>query len=405
MNGRMFAVFAGIMGVVAATASAGTGPRAQAAVSQDQPDLISVGQKIKIPSKILNETREVWIALPPGYKDGGDRYPLLLQLGGEANFLYSAAIVDVLSKNNHIPRIIVAALLDPTPRHHYRDSTPTKVDYLPASGGAPQFLSFLKEELIPALDAGFRTEPLRILCGHGLSGLFSISALLESPGTFGAVLSDGASLSYDNSVFFKNAEAKLADPRLRGSLFLGVGNELETIPSNQALAALLTKKAPPSLSWTLEILNDEDQGTASLPVFYRGLKWLFRDWRLPVEVAGKGLDAVKAHNRALSEKMGFEIPVSENTLSMRGFQLIREQRFGDAEVVFNLNASAYPESPNVYQNLAFLSERMKQWEKAAAFYEKAAEKAAAVKPELAPLFRMQAEQAKRRIKSIRTDSK
>jgi len=372
------------------------GLSARAAAPQEKPDLITAGQKFQINSKILSEPREVWIGLPTGYENSQDRYPVLLQLGGGLHFLYSKAIVDVLARNDHIPPIIIAALPDPTPNHHYRDSTPTRVEYLPASGGAPLFLKFLKEELIPYLEAGFRTRPFRILCGHGLSGLFAVYALLESPGTFGAAITDGASLTYDGSFILKTAEAKLADFRLRGSLFLGVGNELETIPGLQALAGLLEKKAPPGLQWKMEVEKDEDQGTASLPVFYKGLKWLCGDWRLPVEVAAQGMDAVRIYCAGLSKKYGYDIPVTENTLSGRGFQLLREQRFDDAARLFLLNARTYPDSHQVYHNLAMLYERMKDWKKAAAYYEQAAEKAGPTQPELAKFYRMQAERLKKR---------
>jgi predicted alpha/beta superfamily hydrolase len=372
------------------------GPFVRAAAAQEKPDSITVGRKLLIVSKILNETREVWIALPAGYENSRERFPVLFQLGGSLHFMYSSAVVDLLSRNDHIPPMIVAALLDPTPRHHYRDSTPTKVDYLPASGGASQFLTFLNGELIPYLEASFRTRPFRILCGHGLSGLFAVYALLESPGTFGAIITDGASLTYDGSVILKAAETKLADPRLRGSLFLGVGNELETIPGLQALADLLEKKAPPGLEWKMEVEKDEDQGTASLPVFFKGLKWLYRDWRLPVEVAAKGMDAVKAYCAGLSRKYGYDIPVTEKTLAARGFQLIREQRFDDAAGLFMLNARTYPDSHQVYHNLALLYERLKDWKKAAAYYEKAAEKAGPTQPELENFYRMQAERLKKR---------
>jgi hypothetical protein len=143
-------------------------------VGQAGSDLVAIGQKFKIESKILGETREVWIRLPQGYENSQEKYPLLIQLGGGAHFLYSAGVVDILSRNDHIPKMIVAAVADPTPRHHYRDSTPTKVDYLPDSGGASKFLQFIKEELLTALGVGYRVQPFRILCGHGLSGLFAV---------------------------------------------------------------------------------------------------------------------------------------------------------------------------------------------------------------------------------------
>jgi len=365
---------------------------------QDFEPAVSLGRKMIIESAILGEKREVWIVLPTGYENSSDRYSVLIQLGGRANFLHTAATVDVLSRNDIIPRLITVAVIDPSPNHHYRDSTPTRVDYLPTSGGAPLFLRFLKEELIPVLEKDYRVRPFRVLGGHGLSGFFAVYALLESPGTFFAAITDGASMTYDDSAFLKATAGKSFDPGLRGSLYLGVGSERETIPGLQALVGTLEKNAPSNLEWKLDTLEGEDQGTAALLALYRGLKWIFRDWILPVDVARGGKTAIAARNADLSRRYGYDIPVTESTLSIRGFQLIREQRFEEAKLLFSLNTEAYPESSNVYFNQAFLFERMKRWDWAAAAYDKAAEKAAVSQPDLAKYFRMQAETARRRIR-------
>jgi predicted alpha/beta superfamily hydrolase len=369
-----------------------TTPAAQA---QERPEPLLSGVKVQLASKVLEETRDVWVVVPAGYENGQERYPVLIQLGDLAHLRYSVPIVDVLARNGHIPAMIVVACPDPTPRHHYRDSTPTAVDYLPASGGAPRFLKFLKEELIPYLEANFRTRPYRVLCGHGLSGLFAVYATLESPGTFGGVIADGASLTYDGSAILKAAEARLADPRVRGSIYFGAGNEAETVPGLQAFVRLLERRVHAGLEWALGVEADEDQGTAAVPVFHKGLKWLFRTWRIPVEAAAEGIDAVRAYYAGLSEKYGYDIPVTEGTLSGRGFQLIREQRFEDAAVVLEVNARAYPGSSRVYQDLATLYERTRDWTRAAESYERAAEKAGPAQPDLAKFYRAQAERLRK----------
>lgn len=365
---------------------------------QNASDVVAAGRILRLESKILGEAREVWLRLPPGYDQATDRYPVLIQLGAAAHFLYSAAVVDLLSGNDHIPKMIVAAVADPTPRHHYRDSTPTKVDYLPASGGASLFLRFLKEELVPALESGYRTRPFRLLCGHGLSGLFALYALLEAPETFRACLTDGASLAYDDSALLKRLEASGSGAGLRGLLYLGVGNEQETLPPLRRLAAWLSRSGAPGLEWTLRIEADEDQGTAALPVFHQGLKWIFRDWRIPVETIRQGWEAVRAHVEALSKRYGYDVPLTAATLSGRGFGLLREQRFEEAGLTLELNARTFPDLPDVHHHLAVLAERMKKWEQAAAHYDAAAAKASA-QPPLAQFYRSQAEGARRRIKS------
>ncbi len=186
------------------------------AAAQEKPDTLNVGQRHELSSTILNEKRDLWVALPAGYGDNpGERYPVILQLGDLSHFRYSAPLVDVLSRNGHIPKCLVIAIPDPTPRHHYRDSTPTKVDYLPASGGALPFLDFLKTELLPYIDGHFRTEPFRIICGHGLSGMFAAWALADPAGTFGAAVTDSASLTFDNSRLIEDWAVRL-HPRSPG---------------------------------------------------------------------------------------------------------------------------------------------------------------------------------------------
>ena len=370
------------------------GLRAGSAQAQDKPEPLLAGRKLQLASKVLEETRDVWVVPPAGYEGGRERYPVLIQLGSVSHMQYSVPIVELLARNGHIPAMIVVACPEPTPGHHYRDSTPTAVDYLPASGGAPRFLRFLREELVPYLEENFRTQPYRVLCGHGLSGLFAVYAVLESPGSFGGVITDGASLTYDGSVILKMAEAKLADPRVRGSIYLGAGNETETVPGLQAFVRLLERGVHPGLEWTLEVERDEDQGTAAVPAFFGGLKWLYKAWRIPVEAA-RGLDAVRAYYAGLSEKYGYDIPVTEKTLAGRGLQLIREQRFEDAAAVLKLNSQAFPDSPQVYHTLATLYERMKDWRQAAANYEMAAEKAGPAQPDLAKYFRAQAERLRK----------
>lgn len=393
---RILAWPAAVLALAAVLPAWGGPPMTPAAQAQEKPEPLLTGAKVQLASKVLEETREVWVVLPAGYEDGQDRYPVLIQLGDLAHVRYSAPIVDVLARNDHIPAMIVVACPEPTPRHHYRDSTPTAVDYLPGSGGANKFLAFLRDELIPYLEANFRTQPCRVLCGHGLSGLFAVHAVLESPGTFGGVIADGASLTYDGSAVLKTAEAKLADPRVRGSIYLGAGNEAETVPGLQAFVRLLERRVHPGLEWALEAERDEDQGTAAVPTFYKGLKWLFRAWRIPVEAAAKGIDAVRAYYAGLSEKFGYDIPVTERTLSGRGFQLIREQRFAEAAALLEANARAYPDSFRARQDLAVLYERTRDWARAAASYEAAAEKAGPAQPELAKFFRAQAERLKKR---------
>ena len=62
-----------------------------------------------------------------------------------------------------------------------RDLTPTAVANYPGSGRAEDFAGFLRNELVPYVDATYRTRPRadeRCLMGHSLAGLFTWYAAL-----------------------------------------------------------------------------------------------------------------------------------------------------------------------------------------------------------------------------------
>lgn len=51
--------------------------------------ILKIGHKLTIHSKILNETRDAWVYLPPNYSDKyfqAGRYPVLYILDGDAHF-------------------------------------------------------------------------------------------------------------------------------------------------------------------------------------------------------------------------------------------------------------------------------------------------------------------------------
>ena len=50
----------------------------------------------------------------------------------------------------------------------------------------PAFFSFLKTELLPHIDAAYRTAPYRVFVGHSLGGITTIDALYAIPETFNA---------------------------------------------------------------------------------------------------------------------------------------------------------------------------------------------------------------------------
>ena len=100
-------------------------------------------------------------------------------LDGNFFFLPTAGLVEFLSKINNAPKMIVAAILSPDRMHDLSTS--------PGAGGA-EFTAFLKDELLPYMNANYRTEPYSIFIGHSLGGHFVVHTLLSEPELFDAYI-------------------------------------------------------------------------------------------------------------------------------------------------------------------------------------------------------------------------
>ncbi len=124
-------------------------------------------------SATVGDTYQLVVRLPPGYDDSSDVYPVLVQLdalqsGGQFNI--TAGHASELASEGAIPEIIVVGVGG---GDRFRDFT---VD------GVEAFLRFLREELLPHVDATYRTDAAagRALFGHSLGGFFSLYTLLST---------------------------------------------------------------------------------------------------------------------------------------------------------------------------------------------------------------------------------
>lgn len=127
---------------------------------------------MEIASEILKGKRTVRVRLPHGY-DGTRRFPLIvLQEDWEIG-----AILSDLTREGVMPEAIVAGVEHPD----------RKSDLSPElNGGA--YARFLARELVPALDARFRTlaDPAaRVLVGAALGALGGFYLAMTEPGVFG----------------------------------------------------------------------------------------------------------------------------------------------------------------------------------------------------------------------------
>lgn len=329
-------------------ASATTPGQPSADVGAQPPRDIVIGQRKTIRSATLDEDRTYWVYTPAGYQNGAARYPVMYLLDGDGHFHHTTGLLSYLAGLQRMPEMIVVAI---TNTDRTRDLTPTRVERFPTSGGADNFLAFIKNELIPEIESDYRTAPHRVLVGHSFGGLFAIHALNRSPETFHGYVSISPSLWWQDQAMKRDTEALLARrPDLDRFLYITLGNEREQMrTSNDAYVAMLRAKAPASLRWTFQLLEQEDHGSVPHRSTYLALEALYDEWRPKGKI--ETLAALQAHYARLSQTFGYRIDIPENFLNLFGYQLMGTGRMDDAIAAFKHNIELYPDSANVYDSI------------------------------------------------------
>ncbi len=161
--------------------------------SFSQKEKITLGEKITIHSKILNEDRIILISLPDNYTDTDRKIPVLYVLDGNIHFRQASGAADYMRRQGLAPEMIVVAV---TNVDRNRDFSPVHSDRIPTSGGAEKFHNFLKKELISYVDKNYRASKYKILMGHSLGGVFATYSLLEYTNVFDAYIAVSPYLQY-----------------------------------------------------------------------------------------------------------------------------------------------------------------------------------------------------------------
>ena len=147
-------------------------------------------QLLHLTSAIVGQEYDLYVNLPRGYQDTTKTFPVIFLLDGQWDFPLTQAIYGEQYYDGFVPAAVMVGITWGGANPNYdslrtRDLTPTNVKQVPQSGGAPKFLKFIKNELIPYLELKYRTAKNgRTLMGSSLGGLFTLYALFHEAGLF-----------------------------------------------------------------------------------------------------------------------------------------------------------------------------------------------------------------------------
>ena len=153
-----------LLALAAACGGGGGGPDAGA------PLVAGTRSQSTIHSLETGITYNYQVYLPPGYAQSTTRYPVIYAADAEERFTRLSNVLESQRRN--------AILVDVG----HMGGDRRWIDF--TMPGAAAYYRFLTQELIPSIDAMYRTDPAhRTYSGHSLSGEFAVYALyMEVPG-------------------------------------------------------------------------------------------------------------------------------------------------------------------------------------------------------------------------------
>src|SRR2546423_7704372 len=224
-------------------------------LAQVATDSIPRYDTLSLSSAALGELRHINVHVPKIY--GGSpstRFPVLYMPDGglDEDFPHVVNTIDSLIALRVIRPVIVVGVPNTQRR---RDLTgPTRIAsdsaIAPRVGGSAAFRRFLRDELIPAVEARYRTTAERAIVGESLAGLFIVETFLVEPRLFDHYVALDPSVWWNGGALVDSAPARLAalDSAPR-TLYLATSNVADIVGGTARLAALLRTVPPRKLAW------------------------------------------------------------------------------------------------------------------------------------------------------------
>jgi hypothetical protein len=244
-----------------------------------EPAPLVFGETWHLASRLLGQRRVINVYVPPGYRQGSERYPVLYMPDGGAqeDFFHIAGVIDVSIRNQAIRPVIVVGIENIERRHDLVGPTAVAEDRkrAPHAGGADQFRAFLRHELKPFIAAHYRITAESAIVGESLGGLFVLETLLIEPSLFDHYIAVTPSVWWNDRALVRSAAARLAawsaGPR---TLYLAT-DENAVLDGIEVLIAALRTAAPRALVWHHLALPEEHHHTIFPIAAARGFRTVF----------------------------------------------------------------------------------------------------------------------------------
>jgi len=253
--------------------------------SESFPQVTIPGSQVRqLESSATGRSYDIYIRLPEEYAPGLNRkYPVIYVLDGQWDFKLLDSIYGGLHFDQFVPATIIVGITYSGADADYEslramDYTPIQDRFVPGSGDAPKFFTFLKGELIPFIETEYQADPSRrVLMGSSYGGTFTLYALFSEPGLFRGYVAGSPVVVYgDRFAFKQEAEYAKNHQDLPVRLFLSVGELEELARPVQEFMQVLSERNYTGLEMETRIIEGDRHAGNKPEAYNRGLRFIFQ---------------------------------------------------------------------------------------------------------------------------------
>ena len=228
-------------------------------------------------SAIRGREYHLSVALPDSYKTSTRAYPVIYVLDGDFNFGVAAGLTRFSTAFRNVPELIIVGIgYDVATADEFAELRDLDFDIPGVPGASPDsvsnlFLDALTQEIIPFIDASYRTIPAdRCLQGYSSGGFFVLYVLFRQPDAFQRYISGSAILNATYDYWIQHdAQLAVRDASTPIQLYLSVGElEADDIPNFHKFVAFFERGNYPGLAVSSEIYAGEGHGSEGIALTY-----------------------------------------------------------------------------------------------------------------------------------------
>lgn len=259
-------------------------------------------------SKIIGEDYTIYIHFPPGYDTTKTSYPVLYMTDGDWNMTVAMNCFRMLRQDYLTNEPLIVGI-------GYGSRTNKRSRDLEPSAGAPNFIKFIQQEVMPFIQSKYRVTDQKALYGYSYGGVFTSYVLFEHPGLFNDIFI-GAPGNADLTIRAKQYFA--VHTVLKGKIFLGAGSyEPTTVSKIEQFKQYMDQKKLPDLEVFTAVAPSAGHGAALAPVMQAGMKFVYCKTHQPFSLTPSALKKFRGTFTAKGQNEPLNVFLIKGSLYMK----------------------------------------------------------------------------------------